>query len=210
MSQTPYPTGLPDATASGASKASVGCAAGCGCLTLGFVGLSVAGFATGELGLAIPFAIFGTIGLAILIGLLATARRDAMVDVQVTISPLQARFGERVRVDVQVLAKRRVRLTTGKIALRCRERAINRGGTSDTTYYHLAHDDVREITAETELSEGMAWNTSESFEIPLGLPASFDGRNNYIEWHAHVDLGIKGPTLDIRGDHSFEVLPETA
>jgi hypothetical protein len=177
-------------------------------VTLGLIAIAVAGGMSGNLGLAVPFGIFGLIGLAIVASILATAKRDATVDVQVTINPLQARFGERVKVQVQVIAKRRVRLTTGQIALRCREKAINRGGTSDTTYFHMAHDDARPVVAETELSEGMAWNAEESFEIPVGLPASFDGRNNFIQWHAYVELGIKGPTLDIKGDHYFEVLPE--
>jgi len=195
-------------SSSSQSRAPSGCAAGCGCFTLLMVLMVVAGVAMREPGLATVGVVLGTLSLGLTLYFLTAARQASTVAVQVTISPLQVRFGERVKVQVQVLAKRRIRLTTGTIALRCRERAINRGGTTDSTYLHMAHDDARPITAETELSEGMAWSIEESFELPAGLPASYSGRNNFIEWHAFVALGIKGP-IPTSARPRFEVLPES-
>ena len=209
MNGTSYSTSATvDLTGATKSGGSTGCGLGCGCVSGLLLLLGVAGLIGRQPGLAMPGLILGGMGAVLTIYLLAQAKQAATVDVQVTITPQQARFGERVSVRVQAAGRRRCRLTTGLIALRCREKAINRGGTSDTTYYHMVHDDQRPISAETDLTEGMVWGTEESFEIPVGLPASFSGRNNFIQWHARVELGLKGPLMDIRGDHDFEVLPE--
>ncbi len=188
--------------------ASSGCLLGCGAVTAALVGLSVYGFTSRNPSLGVPTAIFGALALAVLVWLVLSMQQAAAVECRVMVDPAQARFNETVTVRVEVLAKRAITLTTGTLHLRCQEKAISRGGTSDTTYTHLAHDEAHPIEAAAELGPGMAWQTSATFFLPEGLPASFSGANNFITWQAHLDLGLKGPLLDLHRDESFTVLPE--
>lgn len=204
---------LADAAVTGSGDEANGCGGWC-CLTAS--GLTVSALVlTVLLGVrGSPGAIFtGIVGLVAAIvaaSTLATARRDAAVDFEVTLSPSPVAFGEPLKVRLEVRAKRRIRLTTGALTLLCQERAINRSGTQDQTYTHTAHEDKRPIVAATELSEGFSWSCEERFDLPVGLPASFVGRNNFIEWKVRLWLGIKGPLLDIREDYDVEVVPEIA
>lgn len=207
---TQYSVEIETSRSSSGSCAGTGCLIGCGLLTLLLILGTVVAAMQGEWGGAVPGGIFSLIAAGVMVYWIASRQQAAAVDCTITVTPLQARFDDHVTVNIQITAKKRIRLTKGAIALRCQERAIDRSGTSDTTYTHLPHDEAQPINAETDLSPGMGWSHSATFKIPPGLPATFTGRNNFIQWFAHLDLGLAGPLLDLHRDEYFEVLPEMA
>ncbi|MCC7492349.1 MAG: hypothetical protein IT204_08395 [Fimbriimonadaceae bacterium] len=201
------PTAPPAAPGGGAPA---GCVVGCGCLAVALLALGVLGLLSGTPPLALVGLIFGGV-VALLTGYLAASRRQAAtVDVVLQIAPERIRFNDTVKVQLQVTAKRRAPLTTGSIALICRERAINRSGTTDTTYTHVVHQDTQPLEANTVLDLGLTWSAEAAFAVPAGLPASFSGRNNSIEWYVQVHLGLAGLLLDIRETRPVQVRPELA
>jgi hypothetical protein len=172
------------------------------------IGACVAFVMGGHPEIGVFFGLPAVIALGLTAWAWMSAQQLEMVDCAIELDPEQLRFGERLRVKVVVTAKKRCPLTTGTLALRCRERAISRGGTSDTTYTHLAHDEAVPLEANQDLSEGMMWYAEHDYVLPEGLPASFSGRNNFIEWHVALHLGVRGPAIDIRKEVALQVLPE--
>jgi len=186
-----------------------------GCLVVGagielllISGAVVAFGAGGALGVAIPATV-----VAVLLGTLLTwgflrRQQAAMLDADVLVRPEWAAFGQKVRVTLWLQAKGECPLGRGHLGLRCQERAIARGGTSDTTYTHTAFEDQQPLEVGRTLYPGETIEHTAVFVIPEGLPASFEGRNNFIEWQAVAYLAIPGPRLDLRRCVPLRVLPE--
>lgn len=172
--------------------------------------LAILGIMNGAPQAYVPLSFFGLLLLAVTIWLALVAQQQGLVDCEIKLDPGELALGEHLNVSIQVVAKKRVPLTTATITLICREKAISRGGTSDTTYYHNVHEDTRPVEVNQELSEGMPWFTSASFQVPPELPATFVGKNNFIEWLVQVHIGLKGVILDIRRDEHFRVRNEIA
>lgn len=174
-------------------------------ITLLMGALAAVGYVRHIEGMVIFFGIAMLLALAGLIWGALALQQQSMVDVVVEVTPLELAVGERLKVSATVTAKRRAPLTRGRFVLRCQERAINRGGTSDTTYTHLAHEEVLPLEAGQSLSEMSSWTGTGEFTIPVGLPGSFSGRNNFIEWSVGFDMGLSGPLLDIRRSQAIIV-----
>ncbi|MBI5834273.1 MAG: hypothetical protein HZB16_18415 [Armatimonadetes bacterium] len=190
-------------------------AAGCptGCLLTGGA-IAVGLLALGVLTVAVvpPLGIFALILGAIAAAAVAWAalarQQSEMLDVELDCQPSTLRLGETLNFAVTVSAKKPCRLSAGTVTLRCRERAISRGGTSDTTYLHTVYEDTRDLPAEDHLMPGSSWSAEAALPIPRELPATFVGRNNFIEWHLVLHIGIPGPLLDIRREQPLVVVPE--
>jgi len=188
-----------------------GCPQGCtraGTLIgLGLLALGVLTFAS-----VTPLAIFafivGGIALSVSIWAALARQQSETLSVDLHCQPDRLRLGEELAFRVTVGAKRDCRLGAGTVTLRCREVAISRGGTSDTTYTHTVYEDVRELPAEDHLSAGSSWNAELALPIPRELPASYSGRNNSIEWRIVLHIAIPGPRLDISREWPLDVLPE--
>lgn len=190
------------------SCAHPGCVAVAGLGAVAFGGAAALFIRHGNEGPAVFFGIVAAAFAFLLLWLLLLAQQASLVDVAFDVNPLQVRLGEQLRIRAVVSAKRNVPLTRGKLELRCLERAISRGGTSDTTYTHLAYTDEQPVDASQTLSEGMSWIAEGVFVIPDGLPPSFAGRNNFIEWTVNFRIGLRGPLLDITRSQSIVVKNE--
>lgn len=183
---------------------------GCALVLLAVLfGAAAMGARAGNTGVTVVFGILGAFALCAVIGLGMVARREGAIRYGVEVDPARARLNETVRVSVRLEAQRPCRVTTGAVTLLCRERAISRGGTSDTTYYHTVHEDMQPFEIHDTLTDLCPWATTLTFVIPEGLPASFAGRNNFIEWQIRLHVGLRG-MLDVRHEQPFTVLNEAA
>ncbi len=210
MSDTPpYLAGSPDQVARsfrGCGCVAAGCGLVAGAVCAGGLYLLIGRGAIGGLMLVL----FGLIGLGLAGWLAATVIRAATIECDLAAAPTKLRFRDSVTVTVRLSALRRCSLRAGNLRLVCRERAIARGGTSDSTFLHTAYEEVRPLEVNATLEPGEQWATSVTFRVPEGYPGSFSGQNNFIEWLVHLDLGLGAMMPALHQDTPVTVLPERA
>ena len=210
----PSPPPVPANSPATASAVLSGAASGCpsGCLTTGcLLGIGLLGGGLLLLLAVPPLGLFGVILGTIVLGATAWAwlsrQQSETLDVALSCAPLRPCLGQEVAFAVTLTGKKSCRLGAGTVTLRCRERAISRGGTSDTTYTHTVYEDTRDLPSVDQLDAGSSWTAEVALPVPRELPASFSGRNNFIEWTVHLHITIPGPRLDITREQELQVQP---
>jgi hypothetical protein len=144
--------------------------------------------------------------VGIVIGRLAIA--DSFYEVTVGELPATVKLGESFRWQGLVKPKRPMRLGAAKLVLRCREHAINRGGTSDSHYRKTIYEEAFELGEGRRLHMGEIAELRAEITIPTDAVPSYSGRNNFIEWSLTLVASVPGFCPDIKQETPVQVLPQ--
>ena len=175
----PSPPPVPANSPATASAVLSGAASGCpsGCLTTGcLLGIGLLGGGLLLLLAVPPLGLFGVILGTIVLGATAWAwlsrLQSETLDVALSCAPLRPCLGQEVAFAVTLTGKKSCRLGAGTVTLRCRERAISRGGTSDTTYTHTVYEDTRDLPSVDQLDAGSSWTAGPRCRASTTPPSS--------------------------------------
>jgi hypothetical protein len=150
------------------------------------------------------FALVG-FGLAVLMQKRNLAQRK-LGNPLVNVSPVTARGGDRISVQVTLQPRARVKLTGAKVVLQCKERAVSGSGTNRTTHTCQIHEVEAGLNAPPQLEAGQPASFSASLQLPNGAPATFVASDNDVKWTATVNVGIDG-WPDWERDYPITVRP---
>lgn len=116
-------------------------------------------------------------------------------------------LGSLLPVQVTIGVLKDLLVTDVEVQLVARERAVRRGGKSDSTFTHELYTQTARIPADATWAGGQTVTFTANLAIPADVPPSFAGRNNFIEWSLRLWVGIPGWYPDIRIALPVDVRP---
>jgi len=116
-------------------------------------------------------------------------------------------LGGEVEWRPSVQPKRGLKIGAPRAILRCREHAINRSGTSDTSYHNDVHKEEVQLAEGRQVYHGEIVELQPRMKIPADAVSSYTGKNNFLEWSLTLRVPVPGFCPDIKEEVSIEVEP---
>jgi len=154
-------------------------------------------------------AIAGVIALVGIIWYLRLHIAESFYDVMIPTPDRAVALGATVHWRPAVKANKGFRIGAATATLRCREHAINRGGTSDSHFRKEIYREEIILGQARKLYSGEVAEFSVKFDVPPGAIPSFHGRNNFIEWRLILKVPVPGICPDIQQEVPLVIEPET-